>query len=237
MGTLEHRARTAEAGAPEQRGPKTRLRCPTRVHALRPAAFGEVLDDAARHRASDAQRVDEPSRLEPEGGADAGRRCHGAEHRRRVEARLVHRLGHHQAQPADRLHAGGDAEERGSAVEPFLLRGGEDRGYDDGARVDRAALERIVEVLSVRRGAVDEGSRRCPHLPGVSDRGRRARVRAPGGERRPDVIRPARHQAEADDVDQEPLAGLADRGGQAGCLQRRDALGESFGDGPLAAHQ
>ena len=56
---LEHGARPDEARAREVGGADSRLRRPARVHALGPGAFGEVLDDAAGHRAGDAQGVHE----------------------------------------------------------------------------------------------------------------------------------------------------------------------------------
>ena len=56
---FEHRARTREAGARQQRRPQAGLRGPARMHALGPAAVGQVLDDAARHRAGDAHRIDQ----------------------------------------------------------------------------------------------------------------------------------------------------------------------------------
>ncbi len=58
------------------------------------------------------ERVGELLLIEFERRADAGGSRHGAEHRGRMEARLVHRLRHDQAQPADRLHADGNAEQR-----------------------------------------------------------------------------------------------------------------------------
>ena len=104
-----------EAGASQQRRAQARLRGPARVHALGPAAVGQVLDDAGRHGAGDAQRVGELLLIESQRRADAGRSGHGAEHGGRVETRLVHRFRHDQAQPADGLHANGDAEQRRGA--------------------------------------------------------------------------------------------------------------------------
>src|SRR2546422_720717 len=69
---LEHGAGTREAGAGEKRGAQARLRRPARVHALGPAAVGEVLDDAGGHRAGDAERIGELLEIELERRADAG---------------------------------------------------------------------------------------------------------------------------------------------------------------------
>ena len=88
-----------------------------------------------------------------------------AEHGGGMEAGLVHRLGHDQAQAADGLDADGDAEQRSLPVKLLLLGGGEHRRHDDGAGMHGPALEGVVEVLAVGRRAVDEGGaaalRRC----------------------------------------------------------------------------
>ena len=55
---LEHRARPVEARACQQRGAQAGLRRPAGMHALGPGALGEIFDDAARHAARDAERVD-----------------------------------------------------------------------------------------------------------------------------------------------------------------------------------
>ena len=54
---FEHGARADEAGAREIRGADSRLRGPSRVKALGPGAFGEVLDDAGCHRSGDSKRI------------------------------------------------------------------------------------------------------------------------------------------------------------------------------------
>ena len=57
--------------------------------------------------------------VEPQRGADAGRRAHGAEHGGRMEAGLVDRLRRHEAQAAQHLDADRDAEQRGLPVRPW----------------------------------------------------------------------------------------------------------------------
>ena len=163
--------------------------------------------------------------IEPERRADAGGRGHGAEHGRRVEARLVHRLRHDQAQPANRFHADGNAEKRRGARKLLLLGGGKHSRHDDGARMHRPALEGVVEVLAMGGRAVDERRAGGAERLRVADGGRRAGVR-PGGERGFDVVGAARDDAQADDIDQQPLAGLAHRRRQARRIQGRDALSE-----------
>ena len=105
---LEHRARAAKAVLRQQHCAQARLRRPAGMQALGPCAFGEILDDARRHTAGDAERIDELASVEFQGGADARRGSHGTQHRGRVEASLVHHLGRHQAEPAQRLDADRD---------------------------------------------------------------------------------------------------------------------------------
>ena len=95
--------------------------------------------------------------VQAERGAGAGRRAHRAEHGGGVEAGFVHGLGHDGAEAADDLGAHGEAAQDGCAAEAFLLGECQHGGNDDGAGVDRAALEGVVEVLAMRGGAVDEG--------------------------------------------------------------------------------
>ena len=71
------RPRTRCADRRSRRAPAARRAGPTappsRMHALGPGALGQVFDDAARHAAGDAERVDELARVESQRGADAGR--------------------------------------------------------------------------------------------------------------------------------------------------------------------
>src|SRR5678816_1702416 len=50
---LEHGPRSDEPRLRHPRGAIAGLRSPARVHALRPRAFGEILDDAGRHAGGD----------------------------------------------------------------------------------------------------------------------------------------------------------------------------------------
>ncbi len=59
--------------------------------------------------------------------------------------------------PAHRLGADRDAEQRRGAVRPVALAGRQHRRHDHRAGMHRAALEGVVEILAMRRGAVDEG--------------------------------------------------------------------------------
>ena len=52
----------------------------------------------------------------------------------------------------------------------------------------------------------------------------------PGRERGLHVVGAARHDAQADDVDQQPLARLAHGARQSACVERGDAAGELLGD-------
>ena len=145
---LEHGARADEAGTRQQRRAQARLRRPAGVHALGPGAFGEIFDDAAGHasrRCRARRRVGARSSFER--GADAGRRRHGAEHGGRMEARLVHRLRRHEAEPAHHLDADRDA-----AAAPT-------------ARPDRAARRRRAPPARSRRRHAPGRPRRCRRNP------------------------------------------------------------------------
>ena len=72
----------------------------------------------------------------------------------------------------------------GVAVELVALAGRQHRRHDHGAGMHRAALEGVVEILAVRRGAVDEGGARRAQRARVADRGA-GPVVVPAGERAP----------------------------------------------------
>src|SRR6185503_5124005 len=74
----------------------------------------------------------------------------------RVESRLVYALRRDQAEAAHRLHASGDAEKCAMPVQAEALAGGKHRRHDHRARMDRSALESVVEIFPVRRGAVEQ---------------------------------------------------------------------------------
>ena len=74
--------------------------------------------------------------------------------------------------------------QRRLAVEAVALAGGQHRRHDHRAGMHRAALEGVVEILAMRRRAVDEGGARRAQRARVADRGAGAVV-VPAGERAP----------------------------------------------------
>ena len=130
------------------------------MQPLGPGALREIFDDAARHAAGDAERVHDLLCIESERGADAGGSAHRAEDRGRMKAGLVDGLRHHEAQPAKNFGADGNSRQRHAAIRIVPLAGREHRRHDHGAGMDGAALERIVKVLAMGRGAVDKGRAR-----------------------------------------------------------------------------
>ena len=158
---------------------------------------------------------------------DAGGSPHRAEHRGRMEARLVHGLRHHEAEPAQHLDADRDAAQRRRAVRIVPLAGRQHRRNDNRAGMHRPALESVVEILAVRGRAVDQRGAGRAQRARMADRGARPVVVA-AGERRLDVVLVARRDAQADHVDREIDAFLA-HGRRH--VERRDALGELLGDG------
>ena len=153
---FEHRARAGKTGAAEQRRADARLRRPAGVQSLGPGALGQIFDDAACHRGGGAERIDQLPRIEFQRRADTGRGAHGAEHRGRMKAGFVGKRRRHGAEPAHGLDADGDAEKRRVAIQIVPLAGRQHRRHDDRTGMDWAALEGVVEILAVDRGAVDQ---------------------------------------------------------------------------------
>ncbi len=230
VGPLEHGARPDKAVLRQERRAQARLRRPARMHALGPGALGEVFDDAGGHAAGNAEGIDDAAAVEPERGGDAGRRRHGAEHRGRMEARLVHQLGRDQPEPAHGLDPHRNAGKRRGAVGPVALAGRKHGGHDDRAGMHRAALEGVVEILAVNGGAVHQRRAGGAQGAGMADHGAGTVVVA-AGERRLHIVFVAAGEAEADDVDGEVLALRPHRRRQPRGIDGKDAFGELFGDG------
>src|SRR3954452_4417605 len=223
---FDDRAGAVEAGARQQSRAQPGLRRPAGVHALGPGAFGQILDDAARHAAGDAERIDGLAPVELQRRCDPGRRTHCAEHRSRMEARLVRRLRHHQAEAAQHLDAERDAAKRRRAVRVVPLARGEHRRHDHGTCVHRPALKCVIEVLAMRRRAVNEG-RACGAPPArMADR-RAWPVIVATGKRGLHVILLARRDAQADHVDGQILALVAHTWWDS--TERENAIGELLG--------
>ena len=118
---------------------------------------------------------------------------------------------------AHELAAHRHAAQRILAGDLFPLADREHRRHDHRAGVHRAALEGVVEVLAVRRGAVDERRAAGVERALVADGGAAAGG-FPAVERGAHVVRVARGDAQAGDVDQQLLDDFARR------LRRRAAM-------------
>ena len=202
------------------------------MQPLGPRAFGEIFNDAARHRAGIAERIDELARRKLQCGADAGRGAHRAEHGGGMKSGFVGERRRNERQPAHRLDADSEAEQRRFAVAAVALAGREHRRHDDGAGMDRAALERIVEILAVDGGAVDERRGGGGQRARMADRGARPVIVA-GGERAFHIIFVARGHGEPDHVDQQLFAFAPHRWRQLCRIERGNFLRQRFGNGDL----
>ena len=150
-----------------------------------------------------------------------------------MKAGLVHAPGRHHGEPAHRFHPDRDTGERGHAVRPMALAGGQHGGHDDGARVYRPSLERIVEILAMRRGAVHKRRVGGAEPARMADRGARPIVIA-GRERRLHIVFAPRSKAQPDDIDRHILAFRPHCQRQARRVDRGNPLGQRFGDGERA---
>ena len=93
-------------------------------------------------------------------------------------------------------------------VEAFLLRRGQHRWDDHRARVHRTAFKGVVEILAMRRRAVDESRARRAQGVGVAD-DRGSTVLGPGRPRRDNIVGLASNDAQADDIDEQSLTDRA----------------------------
>ncbi len=144
--------------------------------------------------------------------AAASGRGERADHRGRMKAGLVDQLRRHEARAAHQLGADGDRLVDLASDQTFSLGQREDCRHDHGARVHRPAFERVVEVFAMRRGAVHERGAGGVERTRVADRGAPA-FGLPAGERGAHIVGAARGDAQAADVEEEPLHRLVHGGG------------------------
>ena len=147
-----------------------------------------------------------------------------------MKARFVGERRRHGAQPAHRLDADGNAEQRRAAVESEPLASRQHGRHHHRAGMDRAAFERVIEILAVDRRAVDERGGHGGERTGVADRGARPVVVA-GGEHGFHVIFVAGGNGETDDVDQQFLAFGAHGLRQMRRIERVNLLRQMLGNG------
>ncbi len=226
---LEHRPGPNEPSPCQQRRANAGLRRPSGMQPLGPGAFGEIFDDAAGHAAGDAERIDSLPRIEAEGRADTSGRAHRTEHGGGVKACFVDSLRHHETETAQHFGADRDPDQRHPPVRIVPLAGRQHRRHDHGAGMHRAALKRVVEVLAMRRDAVDKGGARGIQRPPMPDRRARTVIVATG-QCAPDIVLVARGDAETDDVDQQILALARGCGRERAGFQCDDFFGKHFRD-------
>ena len=205
------------------------------MQPLGPGAFCEIFDDAGGEAAGNTERVDDLLGVELERHADTGGGAHDAENRGRVEAGFVHGLRHHGGEPAHRLGADRNADERSRSVRPVALASRQHRRHHHRAGMHRPAFEGVVEILAMRRGAVDEGGARRAHGARMPDC-RAWSLLVEACERRLDVVLVARRDAKTGDVDQQILAFDANGGRQPRGIKRGNARCQLLGDRRSGAH-
>src|SRR5262249_58371872 len=103
-------------------------------------------------------------------------------------------------------------------------------GREAGAGMEGTALEVLAELRPGRGGPVDEGGARRAHAARVADRAARPLL-VPARLCRPDIVLPARREAEADNVDEQILAFAPNGRRQPWRLERRDLVRQDLGDG------
>ena len=112
-------------------------------------------------------------------------------------------------------------------VEAFLLGRGQHRRDDHRAGMHRTAFEGVVEILAMRRRAVDESRARRTQGAGVAD-DRGSTVLGPGRPRRDNIVGLASNDAQADDIDEQSLTDLAHCRCQPVAVDGGDAIGQGL---------
>ena len=107
---------------------------------------------------------------------------------------LVDGLRCHEAQPAQNFGTDGDAGQRHPAIGIVPLASCQNRRHDHRAGMHRTALESIVEILAMRRRAVDKGGP-CGVQPALLTDHRAWAIIVPARKRACDIILVARGNA------------------------------------------
>src|SRR5580700_9609659 len=149
-----------------------------------------------------------------------------------MKAGFVSKRRRDSAQPAHRLDADGDAEERRAAVKTMPLASRQYRRHDHRAGMNRTTFERVVKIFAMDRGTVDESRGGGAEHARVADGGAWAVVIATG-KRRFHIVFVARGDGETDHVDQQILTLGPHRIGQACRIERANLLRQMLGDGGL----
>ena len=149
-----------------------------------------------------------------------------------MKTRFVSECRRDGAEPAHGLDADSDAKKRGTSIQVVTLAGRQHRRHDDRAGMNRTAFERVVKILAMDRGAIDQ-SRGCSgERTAVADRRARPIIVA-AGKRGFHIVFVARRNGEPDHVDQQILALSPHRIGQARRIERANLLRQMLGNGGL----
>ena len=115
------------------------------------------------------------------------------------------------------------------------LRRRQDSGDDDGAGMDRGALEGVVVILAMGGGPVDQRGARHVQAAGLADGGDAAAFAC--AENRLHVIQTPRPQAQPGHVEQRLRRLFTDRAGDIIGVECGGPGGELFGDGATRRRQ
>ena len=126
------------------------------MQTLGPAAVSQIFDNARRQRSRNAHGPGDARAIQPDRCANSRRASQRADDGGGMKARFMHCLRRHQRHAAHDFNASCNALHHGISVKPALLRNRQNRWYDDGAGMHRAAFKRIVEILAMGRRAVDQ---------------------------------------------------------------------------------
>ena len=211
MLAFQHGTRAEKPFAPQQRRPDARLRGPAGMHPLCPAAFRQIFDDARRHRAGDAQRIGHLLCRQFQRRADGSRRAHRADHRSRMKPGPVDRRRRDQRHAAHQLGPRRDTAKRIRAGEPQPFGGRQDGGKNHRPGMDRRALERVVVILAMGGGAVDQRRTADIHRRRMADRRAGAGLR-PGPHHLADIIELAGGDTQTGKSEQRGRGRIADGG-------------------------
>ena len=116
---------------------------------LGPTSIGKILNDPLGEASRDANRMCRLFLAETEGRRDSGgggRTDHGG----RVEPRLVNRLGRHETHATHQFDPHRNATPDRTPDKAAMLSRSKNRGNDDRAGVNGAALECVVIVFAMR---------------------------------------------------------------------------------------
>ena len=158
MMAFKHSGWAFEASLRHAHRTVSRLRSPTRMHALGPRTIGQIFNDAAGHAAGNAEGIHQLFFGQVERSAQTRHTAHHTKNSRGVKACFVNTRRCHCTQTAHHFDANGHTAQQLLARQCMALCSCQQSRHDDHTRMHRAAFVSVVKVFAMGCDAIHKCS-------------------------------------------------------------------------------